>query len=103
MRDEADGLKGLAPEEQERLAGRLMRRQAGLGLRVSAVFLLLLFGLPLLNLFAPDLASARVGGFTFTWLFLGVLFFPITWVLAAYYVRATERIERESAEEMRPR
>ncbi len=101
MHEEATGLKGLTPEEQERLAGRLMRRQAGLGLRVAAVFLLLLFGLPLVNLYAPDFANARVGGFTLTWLFLGALFFPVTWVLAAYYVRATERIERESAEEFR--
>lgn len=99
MRDEANGFGELSPEEQEQLTNRLMRRQAGLGLRVAAVFLLLLFGLPLLNLYAPDLAATRIGGFTLTWLVLGVLFFPVTWALAAYFVRATERIEADALEE----
>ena len=28
-------------------------------------------------------------------LFLGLLFYPITWLLSAYFVRASEAVERE--------
>jgi len=87
----------LGEAEQAGLLRRLMRRQAALSLRVAAVFVLLLLGLPLLNLYAPQLAATRVGGFTFSWLFLGVLFYPITWILSAYFVRNSDRIEAELA------
>ena len=57
-----------------------MKKQAALGLRVSFVFLVLLIGLPLFNLYYPQLAATPVVGFTLTWLLLAVLFFPITWL-----------------------
>lgn len=74
-----------------------MRRQAALSLRVAAIFVLLLIGLPLLNLYAPDLAATKVGGFSITWLILGVLFYPITWVLSLYFVNRSEALETELA------
>jgi uncharacterized membrane protein len=86
----------LSPEDLRRLARRLMRRQAALSLRVAAVFGVLLLGLPLVNRFLPGLANAQVGGFTLTWLFLGVLFYPITVALSFYFVRKSDRIEAES-------
>jgi hypothetical protein len=86
----------LSPEDLGRLARRLMRRQAALSLRVAAVFGVLLLGLPLVNRFLPELANAQVGGFTMTWLFLGVLFYPITVGLSIYFVRKSDRIEAES-------
>ena len=38
---------------------------------------------PLVNAFLPEIAQARIGGFSATWLFLGVLFYPITWLLSS--------------------
>lgn len=78
----------------------IMRRQASLSLKIAAVFVLLLLGLPLVNLYLPDLAGTRIGGFTLTWLFLGVLFYPITWLLSATFVKRSNEIETELAREI---
>jgi uncharacterized membrane protein (DUF485 family) len=75
----------------------IMQRQARLSLGVAAIFLVLVLGLPLVNAFAPGLAQARIAGFTATWLFLGVLFYPITWLLSGYFVRASEEVEHGAA------
>jgi uncharacterized membrane protein (DUF485 family) len=89
------------PHTERELAGILMRRQAALGLRVASVFLLLIFGLPFLTHFAPSLTQQPVFGFPLSWLILGILFYPITWALSAYFVRASERLEAEDAELVR--
>jgi uncharacterized membrane protein (DUF485 family) len=86
-------LEHLSPGDADRLAHAVMRRQLALSLRVAAVFLTLIFALPLVNWLAPGLASANVGGFTLSWLMLGVLFYPITWLLSGYFVRASDAIE----------
>ncbi len=75
-----------------------MVRQASLSIRVAAVFIVMLFGLPLVNHFLPEIANTPVLGFTATWLFLGVLFYPITWVLSAYFVKQSDRIEAECSD-----
>ncbi len=80
---------------QAALIRAVMGRQAALSLRVASVFLVLIFGLPLVNWLLPELAATRVGGFTLTWLFLGVLFYPLTWVLSGYFIRASDRIEAD--------
>jgi uncharacterized membrane protein (DUF485 family) len=85
----------LSPEMHARLAHRVMRRQAGLSLRVASVFVVLLLGLPLLNYLAPELANTDLFGFTATWLFLGVLIYPITVVLSFYFVKESDKIEAE--------
>ncbi len=92
---------GLTPEEARRIANRLMKEQAALGLRVAFVFILLLLGLPLANQFAPEVMGAKMGGFTPTWFILGVFFFPITWFLSAYFVRESDQIEARHAQELR--
>ncbi len=79
------------------LAGAMMRRQAALSIRVAAIFLILIFGLPLVNWLLPQIAHAPVGGFTLTWLLLGILFYPITWLLSAYFIRESDRIEAQIA------
>lgn len=79
------------------LVERMMKKQAALGLRVSLVFLVLLIGIPLFNLYFPQQAATPVAGFTVTWLILGILFFPITWLLSIYFVRESEKIEAEAA------
>lgn len=64
----------------------LMRRQLKLSIACATAFLLLLFGLPLMNYFAPEVMAQRVGGFTLTWLILGVLFFPYVWIIAKWFI-----------------
>lgn len=96
MRNDAE----LTPEEARHLASRLMREQAVLGLRVAAVFVVLLLGMPLANLYLPEVAGSKMLGFTFTWLLLGVIFYPITWFLSVYFVRESDRIEAKHAKEL---
>ena len=84
--------------EYAELADSIMHLQAALSRKVAAVFLIILLGLPLVNLRFPERANAPVSGFTLTWLFLGVLFYPITWVLSWYFIRESDRIEAKSHE-----
>lgn len=91
-------LHSLTEEQHSRLAHLVMRRQAALSLRVALVFVVLVFGLPLVNYYLPEIANKNVGGFTLSWLFLGVLFFPITWALSAYFIKESNRIEDECAD-----
>lgn len=95
----ANPLAALSLEEQGQLAQKMMRRQGALSLRVAAVFTVLLLGLPLVNYFLPNLANTTVFGFSATWLFLGVLFYPITVLLSLYFVKHSDRIEQETTSE----
>jgi uncharacterized membrane protein (DUF485 family) len=63
-----------------------MKRQLKLSIACATAFIVLLFGLPLMNYLAPDLMAQRVGGFTLTWLILGVLFFPYVWIIAKWFI-----------------
>ena len=91
-----DPVKPLPPEaELARLSRMVMRRQAGLSLGVASVFLALILGLPLINRFAPAVANMNMFGYPASWLFLAVLFYPITVALAAYFVRRSDEIEAE--------
>ena len=74
----------------------LMKRQLRLSLACALAFLLLLLGLPLLNYFAPEFMATRVGGFTLSWLVLGVLFFPYVWIIAKWFI--VRSIALEAAE-----
>jgi hypothetical protein len=90
---------GDVPEhEHAELARAVMRRQAALSLRVAAVFLALLFGLPAFNYYLPAAANRPMLGFTASWLFLGILFYPITWLLSWYFIRESNRIEAACAD-----
>lgn len=77
---------------------RLMRRQLGLSIACGATFGVVLFAMPLLNYFLPDLMATRVGGFTLTWLILGVLFFPFVWVISYLFIRRSLAMEKEEAD-----
>ena len=92
-------LRGMNDKE---LLRSVMRRQAGLSLRVAAVFLGLIFVLPLVNLYLPALAATNVGGFSLTWLILGVLFYPITWGLSAYFIKRSNDLEDTIVRENTP-
>lgn len=73
----------------------LMKRQLKLSIACATAFLILLLGLPLLNYFAPELMARRVGGFTMTWLILGVLFFPYVWIIARYFITRSMALEND--------
>src|SRR6478735_6975534 len=73
----------------------LMKRQLKLSISCAVAFLVLLFGLPLLNYFAPELMAHRVGGFTLTWLILGVLFFPYVWIIARLFITRSMALEND--------
>ena len=74
---------------------RLMRGQLRLSIACAAAFLVALLGLPLANYFLPDLMARRVLGFTLTWLILGVLFFPLVWVIAWIFIRRSIALEEQ--------
>lgn len=80
---------------EEFLSG-LMARQLKLSITCAAAFVVLLFGLPLLNYLLPKLMAQRVAGFTLSWLVLGVLFFPYVWIIARIFI--TRSIALENAE-----
>lgn len=71
----------------------LMRRQLQLSIACAAAFLVALLGMPLLNYFAPDLMATRIGGFTLSWLILGVLFFPFVWIISYAFIRRSIALE----------
>jgi uncharacterized membrane protein (DUF485 family) len=80
----------------------LMRKQLRLSVTCAATFLVALLGLPLLNYFFPEWMARRVFGFTLTWFLLGVLFFPLVWGIAWFFIRrsiALEEAEVREAEE----
>ncbi len=77
----------------ERFLRELMKRQLRLSISCASAFLLLLLGLPLLNYFAPELMARRVGGFTLSWLLLGVLFFPYVWIIAKWFINRSIALE----------
>jgi uncharacterized membrane protein (DUF485 family) len=79
-----------------------MRRQARLSLGVAAIFLVLVLGLPLVNHYLQGLAQLPIAGFSATWLLLGLLFYPITWLLSAYFVHASDEVEQEIARDVKP-
>lgn len=87
--------------DRAELSRTIMRRQARLGLRIAAVFVLILIGLPLLNLTQPELMATRIGGFSLTWLTLAVLFYPVTWLLSWLFVRGSDQIEAAIVQELR--
>lgn len=78
---------------------RLMRGQLRLSIACAATFLVALFGLPLLNYYLPDLMSTRVLGFTLSWLVLGILFFPLVWLIAWVFVRKSIALEQAEVDE----
>jgi uncharacterized membrane protein (DUF485 family) len=87
----------LTEEQYEKLSHSVMWRQSKLSLRIAFIFLAMLLGLPLINRYMPEVANATVGGFTLSWLFLAVLFYPITWLLSWFFIRESNRIEADTA------
>jgi hypothetical protein len=108
--DDVAGLVTLQPEPEalqevaeqtpygEILLEDLIRRQLRLGLSVAGAFLVILCGLPLMNLCFPQLVQLPVLGIPLSWLALTVLIYPFLWALAAYYVGTSRKYEDEFTE-----
>ena len=100
MESPISGKRDIHSEDFLRL---LMRRQLRLSITCAATFLVALLGLPLLNYFFPELMATRIFGFTLTWFLLGVLFFPLVWLISWFFIRRSIALEeaevREVAEE----
>ena len=85
----------------EEFLHRLMRRQLALSVACAAAFVVALFGLPLLNYFAPETMARRVaGGFTVTWLFLGVMSLPFVWLIAWTFIRKSIALEESEVKDV---
>lgn len=84
------------------LAG-LMRAQLRLALRVLGLAALCVGGFPLLLLAVPEARTISILGIPLPWLVLGVLVYPLTWLLARWYARQAERVETEFSEAVGPR
>jgi uncharacterized membrane protein (DUF485 family) len=81
----------------------LMRRQLRLSILCATAFLLVLLGLPLANYYLPELMATRVFGFTITWLFLGIGFFPAVWLIAWVFIRRSIALEQAEVVEVQTR
>src|SRR5262245_49332311 len=79
---------------------RLMRGQLKLSIACAAVFLSALFGLPLLNYFFPEFMATRIFGFTLTWFILGVLFFPLVWLISYFFIKRSIALEESEVTEV---
>ncbi len=79
----------------------LMRRQFTLSATCATAFLVVLLGVPLLNYFAPALMATRVGGFTLSWLILGVLFFPFVWIISWLFIRRSIALEDDEVKSVK--
>lgn len=86
-------------EEQTRvgevLVQSLIRAQLAVALRLSAVVVVLLGGLPVLFALAPGLAQVEVLGLRLPWLLLGVLAYPFLCAVGWVHVRQAERNEQD--------
>jgi uncharacterized membrane protein (DUF485 family) len=94
---------GRQDPHSEEFLRMLMRRQLRLSIGCALFFMVGLLGLPLLNYFAPGLMALRVGGFTLSWLLLGLLFFPVVWLVSWFFIRRSLQLEREEAASVQER
>src|SRR3954465_10732994 len=78
----------------------LMQRQLKLSIGCAATFMIVLLGLPLANYFAPELMATRVFGFTLTWFLLGIMFFPLVWMIAFVFIRRSIALENAEVDEV---
>ncbi len=84
----------------ESFLASLMRRQLALSVSCAATFMIALLGLPLLNYFAPDFMATRVGGFTLSWLVVGVLFFPFVWIISYVFIKRSIALEEDEVRQV---
>jgi len=79
----------------------LMRKQLKLSIACALAFLIVLLGLPLANYFAPEFMAQRIFGFTLTWFFLGIGFFPAVWIISFTFIRRSIALEEEEVKSVK--
>ena len=89
--------------EEQTLVGEvlvrgLIRTQLALAVRLSALVAVLFGVQPLLYATVPGLAEVEVAGLRLPWLLMGVLAYPLIFLVALGYVRAAERNEQDFAD-----
>jgi hypothetical protein len=92
-------LRGAEVAEQteigRELVRGLVRAQLAASLRIAAVALVLFAPLPALFALAPAIADVAVLGVPLVWWVLGLLAYPVLYLLARMHRRSAERIERD--------
>lgn len=73
-------------------------RQRRLAVTSMAALVLLVLGLPLLVVVAPELARLRLGDVPASWLLVGVVPYPALLAVSWVQLRAAERAEREDGD-----
>ncbi len=84
--------------QSDAFLAQLMREQFKLSMVCAVAFMVALLALPLCNYFLPEFMSQRIGGFTISWLILGVLFFPYVWLVAYFFIKKSIAMENEEAD-----
>jgi len=89
-------------DEQTTLGEVYVRGLMGAQFRLAASIIVVgglgLGGLPLLFWIVPATRSLRVLDWPIAWLLVGVVIYPVTVGVAAYYVRRADRIEADFTE-----
>lgn len=80
------------------LVESLLRAQLRLAVMVLIPLVVIAVGLPLAFHLVPDLSDLRILGAPLAVLLLGVLIYPVLFVLGWSYVRRAEQNERDFAE-----
>ena len=78
----------------------LMRKQLKLSIACALAFLIVLLGLPLANYYAPEFMAQRIFGFTLSWFFLGIGFFPAVWIISFTFIKRSIALEEEEVREV---
>ena len=82
-------------EVGDALVRGLVRAQLGLALRLAAVVVCVIVAIPLLGNAFPAFEDLTVFGIRANWLILGVLLYPMFYVVGWLYVRLAEQSERD--------
>jgi hypothetical protein len=95
-------LRGAEVAEQNEIGRELVRglvrAQLAASVRVAAMALLLFAPLPVLFALVPAAADFPILGIPVIWWVLGLLAYPVLYLLARLHRRQAERIERDFAE-----
>lgn len=73
----------------------LVRAQLGLALRLAAVVGCIVLAIPLLGNMFPAIEALTMFGIRANWLILGVVLYPLFYVVGRIYVRLAEQSERD--------
>ena len=95
---DSDEEKALAEVAEQTTYGtiflnELIKRQRALSMSVAFIFLIVIFSFPLLSFLGPALVSVQVFGMPANWLLLGVMIYPLVWLLAFFFVNTADKYE----------